>query len=132
MVWEKGAQNGGFSQAKPWLPVNRSHIPLAVNVQQADPNALLHRYRHAIAVRKHNEALRCGTQSPLCAQGEVVYFQREHQGEVVYCAFNISNQTQALTPPKGDWQNLATDFAAAQAPDSTSLPPWGCIVAKAL
>ena len=37
MVWENGAQNGGFSSAKPWLPVPHDHLARAVDKQAGRP-----------------------------------------------------------------------------------------------
>ena len=36
MVWEGSAKNGGFSPAKPWLPVPADHTAIAVDRQQGD------------------------------------------------------------------------------------------------
>ncbi|TIV91269.1 MAG: alpha-glucosidase, partial [Mesorhizobium sp.] len=44
MVWEAAAKNGGFSTAKPWLPVPGRHLSQAVNVQQGDASSLLEHY----------------------------------------------------------------------------------------
>ncbi|RVC41126.1 alpha-glucosidase, partial [Mesorhizobium sp. M4A.F.Ca.ET.090.04.2.1] len=45
MVWDAAAKNGGFSAAKPWLPVPGKHLSQAVSVQQGDPSSLLEHYR---------------------------------------------------------------------------------------
>ena len=54
MVWDDAKPNGGFSTARPWLPVAREHLPLAVNKQQGDPNSLLEHYRRFLAFRRRS------------------------------------------------------------------------------
>src|SRR5690606_37879551 len=51
MVWESNAPNGGFSEARPWLPVPAEHIGSAVNKEAGDPASVLARYKAMIAFR---------------------------------------------------------------------------------
>src|SRR5690606_34197458 len=57
MVWESHQPNGGFSTAKPWLPVPAEHITLAVNTQEDDPGSLLEHYRRMLAFRADHPVL---------------------------------------------------------------------------
>ena len=55
MVWEVSNQNGGFSEARPWLPVAPEHLGNSVGAQEARGNGLLQHYRALV-----NRARRVG------------------------------------------------------------------------
>ena len=65
MVWDRGNSYGGFSEARPWLPVKPEHQALAVSAQEDDPEALIHHYRRAIALRRAHAALSRGSRARL-------------------------------------------------------------------
>ncbi|MEL6641181.1 MAG: alpha-amylase family glycosyl hydrolase, partial [Pseudomonadota bacterium] len=84
MVWEKSNSNGGFTEAKPWLPVSSAHLKNNVAAQQDDPEALLHHYKAAIALRQANPALAQGDHAnafPIAIrQGDVCVVVRQVEG----------------------------------------------------
>ncbi|RZS51948.1 alpha-glucosidase family protein [Sphaerotilus mobilis] len=94
--WEAAAQDLGFSPAgttvKPWLPVSPDHQALAVDVQEADPASTLQAYRRLLAWRKTQPALLQGTLTLVGEDAQVLAFVREHAGERLLCAFNLSAQ----------------------------------------
>jgi alpha-glucosidase len=52
MVWDSTARPMAASRpAKPWLPVPKNHLPLAVNTQQGDEASLLEHYRRILGFR---------------------------------------------------------------------------------
>ncbi|GMA62983.1 hypothetical protein GCM10025859_34230 [Alicyclobacillus fastidiosus] len=51
MQWN-GSENGGFSQADPWIKVNPNYTKINVETAQADPNSVLNYYRKLIGLRK--------------------------------------------------------------------------------
>jgi len=57
MPWTKEQNNGGFSQAKPWLPVSQIHRDNAVDQQDHDPDSVLTSFRAFMAWRKTYPAL---------------------------------------------------------------------------
>lgn len=93
MVWEHGQPNGGFSSAKPWLPVPAEHLKSAVDTQQGDPKSLLEHYRRFLAFRRANPALAKGDIDFLAADNDVVVFLREFGNEQMVCAFNLGART---------------------------------------
>ncbi|MEZ5883820.1 MAG: alpha-amylase family glycosyl hydrolase [Paracoccaceae bacterium] len=101
MVWSRDQAHAGFSTQKPWLPVPSSHLDRAVDRQEADPGALLHHYRHAIALRRAHPALRKGAMRDLTVAGDVLSFLREAEGETILCSFNLSDSPAARMEP---WQ----------------------------
>ncbi|MCW1951439.1 MAG: alpha-amylase family glycosyl hydrolase [Octadecabacter sp.] len=134
MVWENSNANGGFSAAqKPWLPVSPEHTQKSVAVQEADPDALIHHYRRAIALRRANPALAKGEHDGVKADGDVVYFTRSLNTEQVFCAFNLSETAADLAIPGGNWTAIAQDLGGADAPtgDTLTLGPWQVFIATA-
>ncbi|MDO5706278.1 MAG: alpha-amylase family glycosyl hydrolase [Paracoccus sp. (in: a-proteobacteria)] len=88
MVWDGDAPYGGFSTARPWLPVPDAHLPLAVDRQDGDAGSVLTHYRQALALRHQHPALRDGDQSGMRADGPVLSFTR---GGAVHVRANLSD-----------------------------------------
>ncbi len=91
MVWDDTKPNGGFSTAKPWLPVAREHLPLAVSKQQGDPNSLLEHYRRFLVFRRGHPALVKGEIEFLAVEGDAIAFSRREGNEQIVCAFNLGS-----------------------------------------
>jgi alpha-glucosidase len=109
MPWVSDAHFGGFSEAKPWLPMAADHLPRAVATQSDDPGSMLAFYRRMIAYRQARPELIKGEISAIAAENGVLSFVREHEGTRLFCAFNMTEAAQDLTLPKGDWQGDGTD-----------------------
>ncbi|MFN2305893.1 MAG: alpha-glucosidase [Paracoccaceae bacterium] len=126
MVWDHSNQNAGFSADRPWLPVPNDHYSHSVSVQEDEPGALLHHYRRAIAFRHAHEMLRKGDHDRLRADGDVLSFTRSHNGETMFCAFNISDTPSDLDMPDGDWRTLGPELGGAtpSADFKLHLGPW--------
>lgn len=127
MVWETQAESAGFGASKTWLPVSPEHAAMAVDRQEADPDALLHHYRRAIALRKAHPALSVGETTWMEATGNVLSMIRKHDGAEILCVINLSNEAASVTLPSGNWVSVADDLGG-QAPQG-ELEPWGFIVA---
>ena len=91
MVWNKDARNGGFSSAKPWLPVPAEHLAKAVDTQEGDAASLLEHYRRFLAFRRAHPALAKGDISFLKADGDTVAFTRREGNEEIACVFNLGS-----------------------------------------
>ncbi len=124
MVWQTQDEHAGFGAAKPWLPVSPVHAALAVDRQEADPDAPLHHYRAVIAFRAAHDALRIGDQADLTASGDVLSFRRLAPGEELFCVFNLSADNATFRLPDGAWEAL-TDVPGGNAP-AGALGPWAC------
>ncbi|PZO80881.1 MAG: alpha-glucosidase [Mesorhizobium amorphae] len=96
MVWEGEAQNGGFSEAKPWLPVPQAHLDLAVDRQAGDADSVLGFYKRFLSFRKSHPVFRDGEIEFLSAEGDAVAFARRGAGETILCAFNFSAEPVTL------------------------------------
>src|SRR6056297_2754760 len=132
MVWELSNQNGGFSEGSPWLPVSHAHLNHAVAAQEADPGALLHHYRRAIAFRAAHPALIKGTHDKVRHTGSIVHFIRSHAGEDIFVAVNLSADPATMEMPAGDWQQIGQELGSAtHAPDGKlHLGPWQPALAR--
>lgn len=131
MVWESDNANGGFSDGKPWLPVSSAHLGRSVAAEEADPSALIHHYRRAIALRHAHKALSVGEHTPLQAAGNIVYFTRSFEGAEIFCAFNVGDDLGDVAMPKGDWTAIAADIGGAQdiASGRVKLDAWQVCIA---
>ena len=98
MPWDNTAKNTGFSDkdGKPWLPVCKTHVPMAVSVQEKDPNSMLNFTRKFMEWRKKQTVLRTG-HIEFCDFGnDVLGFIRYNDDTQMLCVFNLSNTPQEL------------------------------------
>jgi alpha-glucosidase len=133
MVWDSSEPNGGFSTAKPWLPVPDLHRTRAVNVQGRDPGSILAGYRAILAFRKQHPALTIGRIELLDAGNGQLAFIREAGNERLLCLFNFADISAEWRVPAGAGTVVPVDFpgsAAAVDGDRISLPPLGVLVAR--
>ena len=127
MVWERDAPNGGFSTAKPWLPVPAAHRAAAVDAQAGDAASLLEHYRRFLAFRKAHPAMVKGDIEFLAAEGDVVIFTRSQGNEQVACAFNLGSESAEVDLGI----EMALDaidghgFAGTAKDGKLKLPPYG-------
>ncbi|TIT77171.1 MAG: DUF3459 domain-containing protein [Mesorhizobium sp.] len=115
MVWEAGAENGGFSTAKPWLPVPGKHLSQAVNVQQGDASSLLEHYRRFLAFRRQHPALGKGDIDFIESDGDTVAFTRREGNERIACVFNLGSKPAEVDLVKGSLQPLPGHGFSGQA-----------------
>jgi alpha-glucosidase len=135
MVWERSNASGGFSTApRTWLPVPGEHLALSVEAAEADPGALIHHYRRAIALRHAHRALMKGSLDNLAVDGNVLSFTRKHDGEEIYFALNMGETPVTLMPPKGEWLWIGAELNSAHpgADGKVHLGHWQpCIMMRA-
>ncbi len=133
MVWEPSNQNGGFTAGNPWLPVSHEHLQSSVATQEDDPAALLHHYRRAIAFRRTHPALTKGAHEDVQAEGDIIRFTRTHEGQTIFCAFNLSDTPSTCALPEGNWIPIGAELGSAgPMPDGKMhLGPWQpCLALK--
>lgn len=99
MVWERAAPNGGFSAARPWLPVKPPQLARAVDAQAGAPGSVLAAYRAALAFRRAEPALRDGATVFLEVAAPVLAFRRVLGDRAITCVYNLSPQPVALPLP---------------------------------
>lgn len=96
MPWTD-APNGGFTDGKPWLPLDPLSRKKNVAAQLSDPGSLLNFYRRLLKLRATEEALLLGEYTPLDAPDEVLAFQRGSEQDGLLIAINF--RKQAVTWP---------------------------------
>lgn len=131
MVWQVDNANGGFSAAKPWLPVTSAHLGRAVTAQDGDPDSMLNHYRRALAFRRNHPVLRDGAMAGLRSDGDLAVFHRKG-GEEIFCAFNLG-EGDATTPlPEGKWEALGQEIGSVGAVQGeVRLDPWAfCLMRR--
>jgi alpha-glucosidase len=103
MPWDSTAVDLGFGNYSPkaWLPITGAYRKLSVNLQQRDPDSMLHFYRQLLHWRRSQPVLIKGEQSLLPVHPQVLAYVREHAGERVLCALNFSDRPATLTLPTG-------------------------------
>ena len=135
MPWSAEAPDLGFGSgaARPWLPLSEAQRALAVDRQEADPGSMLQAARRLLHWRRTQPALVHGELMLLPVHEQVLAFVREHQGERVLCAFNLSAQPAELALPAGLAlaQQLDSGIGGAQ-PVGAALQfaPWGVLHAR--
>ena len=97
MQWNDSA-NAGFSQDTPWLPVSPSYKTHNVASELNDPNSILNFYRHLLALRHEDPALRDGEYVPLNqTDPNVLSYLRRYKGEAVLVVLNMSGSDQKVS-----------------------------------
>ncbi|AYV46180.1 alpha-glucosidase [Caulobacter flavus] len=125
MPWTAGAVNAGFSTVEPWLPVDRAHLPLSVDAQEADPASTLHAARRLIGLRGRWPALRTGGMHLIDTNTPLLVFERGEGEAALLCVFNIGFEAVAWDLPDG-W--TVVDSVNLGAPGF--VPPLGGLLAK--
>ncbi len=100
MPWDD-APNAGFSSGAPWLPVPQAHRARAVAKQDARADSVLNATRAFLRWRKAQPALVEGSIRFMDAPPELLAFVREHQGQRMLAAFNLSDTKVSWPAPAG-------------------------------
>lgn len=131
MPWDGSSINGGFSPAKPWLPVPAGHLSSAVAVQEQDPGSILSHYRRLLAFRRQHPALVKGQIEFEPAKGNVLSFIRSHGNERILCSFNMGKETQSIPRPTALIEELhGHGYESALRETTIELPAWSGFFAR--
>ncbi|WP_413771465.1 alpha-glucosidase C-terminal domain-containing protein [Mesorhizobium sp. PAMC28654] len=131
MVWEAIADNVGFSTGKPWLPVPESHRARAADIQNGESTSVLAAYRAMLAVRKKYPALVRGSIRFLDAEGDVLAFIREGDGERLLCVFNFAGEPANWSAPQHIGQPIDVGAGGVNVHEGDlSLPPLGWVLSR--
>jgi alpha-glucosidase len=117
LPWRPPAAAGpaaGFSSGEPWLPVVGEAERLNVETQAADPDSTLTLVRRLAALRRDTPALQSGTQRMLDADGDVVAWVREGDGDRLLAAVNVAAAPSELAVPEAGALLVSTDPARAE------------------
>ncbi|WP_237151510.1 beta-galactosidase BglA [Oryzibacter oryziterrae] len=131
MVWSADAPFGGFSSAKPWLPVPDEHKTRAVDQQQGVPGSVFEHYRAMIAFRKTRPALISGSISFLPTRGDLLAFVRQAGASKMLVVVNFAQKRARFTLPADVKVATAADlgFGASLKGDVIKLGPEDLFIA---
>ena len=125
MPWSSQLPHGGFSEAKPWLPVPTDHLHFAVDRAEQDSDSVLHMFRRFIAWRKERPALIRGAIEVIQSPESILAFERSWERERLLCVFNFSNN-EAVQEMSDGWQAVeGHGFKAGVEEGRLWLPPFG-------
>jgi alpha-glucosidase len=88
MQWD-ATDGAGFSSARPWLPLADDHAHGNVANLELDPGSILALYRALIALRKKSPQLVKGAYRPIVAEGDLLLYRRDGDGEAMVVALNL-------------------------------------------
>jgi alpha-glucosidase len=95
MQWD-ATKYAGFSTSPPWLPVAEDSVHENVANLNADALSILSLYRALIALRKKMSLLQSGDYVPVAAQGDLLLYRRQRNGNSVMVALNLGDQPVSI------------------------------------
>ncbi len=99
MPWDSKTNGyAGFSDAKPWLPLQDKHAVASVASQSQDPESVLNFTKKVITLRNSCAILRQGNIG-FPSHGELLVFDRTHGGQSRRCVFNLGDTELAYDGP---------------------------------
>lgn len=108
MPWDNASlQHAGFSDTKPWLPVDEQHKQQSVKQQTLDSDSILNAYREFMAWRKTKPVLLEGDIEFINTHEPVLAFYRTFENEKMLCVFNLSGAEASLSLPT----DISTEFS---------------------
>jgi alpha-glucosidase len=97
MQWDEST-NAGFTRGTPWLPVPQTYKTHNVAAELKDPNSILNFYKHLLALRHTNLALREGKYVALSVDDpHVLSYLRQYNEHAVLVVLNLSGESQKPT-----------------------------------
>ena len=99
MPWNGDNNKGGFTDGKPWLPLDIRHLDRSIAAQEDNPHSVLNIYRQYLCWRKQQSALTNGTQTELVWDKQTVSFTRRSDTQSLFFCFNLSNETATIKNP---------------------------------
>ncbi len=100
MPWDDSAQ-AGFSAVEPWLPLNDDWRTRNVAVETNQPTSMLVHYRSLLRLRRQHPALAVGGYRSVDATGDVLAYERHHDGQRLLIALNLGHVSRDFSPPPG-------------------------------
>lgn len=115
----------GFSNVRPWMPVNPNKPFVNIRRQEADPDSILNYFRSLVNLRKSQPALLRGKFELLYPDDARLFaYNRSAENQRVVIALNFSEETISVTIPKGTL--LVGNYTVKS--DRSLLRPWEAVV----
>ncbi|MCC9136086.1 alpha-amylase family glycosyl hydrolase [Pontibacter silvestris] len=98
MQWDN-TDNGGFTDAKPWLRLADNFRRENVKVQKEDTFSMLSLYKRLIELRQQEPSLHVGDYSPIYSDNQMLAFTRHAKGHQQYMVvLNLSHRPCYFKP----------------------------------
>ncbi len=98
MQWSS-AENGGFTEGKPWLKLHPNYKDVNVEADLADSDGVIAFFKSLAAFKRDSDILKDGSFRQLYAGKWVYAFERELDGKKLISVCNFSTKAQPV--PKG-------------------------------
>ena len=123
---------GGFSEAKPWLPMSAGfRKEITVEAQQKDDDSILAFYKKLIALRKQTPIMVYGKYEPLFEDSEdwFVYTRTLDQEKLlVVCSFSENPCSFQIPEEFHDATCLISNMSPCYSKETTTLRPYEAFV----
>ena len=95
MQWD-ATPHAGFSDSPPWLPLADDFLHENVVNLDADARSILNLYRALIGLRRKLPQLMSGDYAPIAAEGDLLLYRRQSEGEAVVIALNLGAEPVSI------------------------------------
>ncbi|MDU5409955.1 glycoside hydrolase family 13 protein [Staphylococcus haemolyticus] len=130
MQWNN-SKNGGFTEGKPWFPVNPNYKDINVAHQLEDEHSVLNFYKKLIQLKKSHDIYMYGQFDLIDAENENVFaYTRQLEGKTVVVAGNLTDKQSSLTLPFDIEEDAIKLHNYNSQLDATSLKPFEAFVAE--
>lgn len=130
MQWNDST-NGGFTEGKPWFPVNPNYKDINVAHQLEDEHSVLNFYKKLIQLKKSHDIYMYGQFDLIDAENENVFaYTRQLEGKTVVVAGNLTDKQSSLTLPFDIEEDAIKLHNYNSQLDATSLKPFEAFVAE--
>lgn len=130
MQWE-GGENGGFTDASPWIEVNGNCKEINAAQQMMDGDSIFHYYQELVRLRKEYDVISYGSFQALDEENpSVLAYKREYGGEelAVICNF-YEKETEWKSPASlQGFQRLLGNYEKCEVKDEMRLRPYEAMV----
>ena len=99
MQWD-ASENSGFSNKRPWLPVNKKYKTVNVATQEKDINSVLNHFKKMVSIRKENLVLVYGKYTLIQKEHQTIYaYTRILDEEKMLVLLNFSEEKSSISIP---------------------------------
>jgi alpha-glucosidase len=93
--WDS-SPNAGFTNGRPWLPIDCGYQQQNVQALKSDPRSLLSLYVNLLQLRRRHYALSLGLFKFVAAEGNILSYMRSIESENIFVALNFGNENSEV------------------------------------
>ncbi|RVT78503.1 alpha-glucosidase [Flavobacterium sufflavum] len=121
--------NGGFTNAEPWLKVNKNYKTLNAAAQEKDPNSVLNYFRKMVKLRKNNPVLIYGKYTLLDKDNPNVYaYTRELDNKKMLVLLNFTSKNATVKTKINTTKAKVLITNYSKPAKTTTLRPYEAII----